>query len=61
MLTYDIYIEFLHTHTQKKKTSEKKFDVNTRYPRRAQWDFRGALDESLFLYLDLDMNKNLKN
>ena len=56
-----IYTLNFYTHTQKKKTSEKKFDVNTRYPRRAQWDFRGALEESLFVYLDLDMNKNLKN
>ena len=45
----------------KKKTSQKKFDVNSRYPRRARWDFRGVLDDSLFLYLEFDMNKYLKN
>ena len=44
-----------------KKTSEKTFDVNTRYPRRARWDFRGVLDDGLFLYLEFDMNKRLKN
>ena len=44
-----------------KKTSEKKFDANTRYPRRARWDFRGVLDDSLFLYLEFGMNKYLKN
>ena len=43
------------------KTSQKKFDVNTRVPRRARWDFRGVLDDSLFLYFSFDMNKYLKN
>ena len=45
----------------KKKTSEKNFDVNTRVPRRARWDFRCVLDDSLFLYLEFDLNKYLKN
>ena len=31
---------------KKKKPSEKKFDVNTRYPRRARLDFRGVLNDS---------------
>ena len=53
----DIHIGFY----TKKKTSEKKFDVNTRYPTRARWNFRGLLDDSLFLYLEFDMNKRLKN
>ena len=44
-----------------KKTSRKKFDVNTTVPRRARWDFRGVFDDSLFLYLEFDMNKYLKN
>ena len=37
-----------------KKKNPKKFHVNTRVPRRARWD-------SLFLYLEFDMNKYLKN
>ena len=41
------------------KYREKKIDVNTRYPRLARRDFRGVLDESLFLYLEFDMD--LKN
>ena len=41
-----IYIEL--EKKNKKKTSKKKFDVSTRDRRRAQWDFRGVLDESLF-------------
>ena len=45
----------------KKKTSEKNFDVNTRVPRRARWDFRCVLDDSLFLYLEFDLSKYLKN
>ena len=45
----------------KKKTSQKKFDVNARYPRGAWWDFRGVLDDSLFLYLEFNMNKYWKN
>ena len=45
----------------KKKPQEKKFDVNTRYPRRARRDFRGLLGEILFLYLEFDMNNYLKN
>ena len=45
----------------KKKTSEKKFDVNTTYPRRTRWDFQGVLDETLFLHLEFDINKYLKN
>ena len=51
----------LNFYKKGKKTSQKKFDVNTRDPRRARWDFRDVLDESLFLYLDFDMNKYLKN
>ena len=44
------------------KKQEKKFDVNTRVPRRARWDFRGVVDDSLFfIYLKFDMNKYLKN
>ena len=31
---------------KKKKPSQKKFDVNTRYPRRARLDFRGVLNDS---------------
>ena len=63
---HDIYLlagQCWHTHwfLYKKKTSEKKFDVNTRYPTRARWNFRGLLDDSLFLYLEFDMNKRLKN
>ena len=45
----------------KKNRKQKKFDVNTRDPRRARWDFQGVLDDSIFLYLDFDMNKYLKN
>ena len=64
---HDIYLpaghcwHMIHTlnfYTKKQKQekpSEKKFDVNTRYLRRARWDFRGVLDDSLFLYLELDM------
>ena len=47
MLAYDTYTDFLY---KKKKTSEKKFDVNIRYPRRARWDFRGVLNEFIFLF-----------
>ena len=32
-----------------------------RYPRRARRDFRGVLDESLFLYMKFKMNKYLRN
>ena len=32
---------------KKKKPSEKKIDVNTRYPRRARRDFRGVLNDSI--------------
>ena len=46
---------------KKKEKKQKKFDVNTRDPRRARWDFQGVLDDSIFLYLDFDMNKYLKN
>ena len=51
----------LNFYKKGKKTSQKKFDVNTRDPRRARWDFQGVLDDSIFLYLDFDMNKYLKN
>ena len=44
----------------KKNRKQKKFDVNTRDPRRARWDFQGVLDDSLFLYLEFDINKYLK-
>ena len=45
-----------------KKKQEKKFDVNTRVPRRARWDFRGVLNDSLFfIYLKFVINKYLKN
>ena len=54
-------IWYIHWTFNKKKTSQKKFDVNSRYPRRARWDFRGVLDHSLSLYLEFDMNKYLKN
>ena len=46
---------------RRRKTSEKKFDVNTRYPRRARWDHQGVLDENSFLYLEFDMNNYLKS
>ena len=55
VLTSDISIEFLC------KKKQKKFDVNTRVPRRARWDFWGVVDDTLFLYLEFDMNKYLKN
>ena len=48
ILTYDIYIYIELEKKNKKKTSKKKFDVSTRDRRRAQWDFWGVLDESLF-------------
>ena len=54
-------IHTLNFYKKGKKTSQKKFDVNTRDPRRARWDFQGVLDDSIFLYLDFDMNKYLKN
>ena len=54
-------IWYIHWIFIQKKTSEKKLDVNARYPRRARWDFRGVLDDKLFLYLESDMNKHLKN
>ena len=57
VLTYDTYIEFLF----KKKEAKRKFDVDTRYPRRARRNFPGTLDESLFLYLEFDKNKYLWN
>ena len=34
------------TKKKRRKTSEKKFDVNTRYPRRARWDY--VLDEYIW-------------
>ena len=46
---------------KKKEKKQKKFDVNTRDPRRAGWNFQGVLDDSLFLYLEFDMNKYLEN
>ena len=52
---------FIQKKQKQEKPSEKKFDVNTRYLRRARWDFRGVLDDSLFLYLEFDINKYLKN
>ena len=58
VLTYDTYIEFLF---KKKKEAKRKFDVNTRYPRRARRDFPGTLDESLFIYLEFHKNKYLWN
>ena len=48
--------------TKKTKTQcQKKFDVNTTFPRRVRWDFQGVLDDRLFLYLEFDMNKYSKN
>ena len=35
--------------------------MSTLDPRRARWDFWGVLDDTLFLYLEFDMNKYLKN
>ena len=60
------YIHWIFTYKKNQnnnnKKQEKKFDVNTRVPRRARWDFRGVLDDSLFFtYLKFDMNKYLKN
>ena len=52
-------VDIRYIHLKKKKP--KKFLVNTRVPRRGRWDFRGALNDSLFLYLEFDMNKYLKN
>ena len=52
---------FIQKKQKQEKPSEKKFYVNTRYLRRARWDFRGVLEDSLFLYLEFDMNKYLKN
>ena len=43
-----------------KKKSQKKFAVNNRDPRRARWDFRDLLDDSLLLYLKFGMNTYLK-
>ena len=45
------------------------FDINTvilfrtlcEFPRRARREFEGMLNESLFLYLEFDMNKYLQN
>ena len=45
------------------------FDINTvilfgtlcEFPRRARREFEGMLNESLFLYLEFDMNKYLRN
>ena len=59
MIYIYIYIHWIRKKT--KKTSKKKFDVNTRDPRPAQWDFRGVPDESLFFYLEFDMNSYLNN
>ena len=42
------------------KKSQKKFAVNNRDPRRARWDFRDLLDDSLLLYLKFGMNTYLK-
>ena len=58
MLTYDISIELLLK--KNNKQTQKKSGVNTRVPRPARWDFRGLLDDSLFLSLEFDMNKYLK-
>ena len=42
----DVYIEFFV-----KKKQEKKFDVNTRVPRRARWDFRGVLNDYYYDFI----------
>ena len=49
VLTYDIYT-FNFYKKKKKKTREKKCDVNTRYPRRARWDFRVVLDDYFYIW-----------
>ena len=33
-----------------KKTIQKKFDVSTRVPRRARWDFRGVLEDNFYIW-----------
>ena len=60
------YIHWIFTYKKNQnnnnKKQEKKFDVNTRVPRRARWDFRGVLNDSLFfIYLKFVINKYLKN
>ena len=51
----------LNFFSKKKEKEQKKSGVNTRDPRRARWNFQGVLHDSLFLYLEFDMNKYLKN
>ena len=45
-----ICIHSIFTKKKKKKTREKKCDVNTRYPRRARWDFRVVLDDYFYIW-----------
>ena len=57
---YDIYIAYFIV-TQKKTKKNRNLMSTLRYPRRARRDFRGVLDESLFLYMKFKMNKYLRN
>ena len=41
-------LNFFIKKKKKKNKKQKKFDVNSRDPRRAQWDLRGMPSDSLF-------------
>ena len=49
-----------YSHVKIKKKNRNLMST-LRYPRRARRDFRGVLDESLFLYMKFKMNKYLRN
>ena len=49
----------IYTLIYSKKQKQKQKEVKRNL--MSTLDFRGVLDESLFLYLDFDMNKYLKN
>ena len=59
MLTYDIFIEFLLKKKQKNKNKNKTKQAKANLMSKVE--FRDVLDDSLFSYLEFDMNKYLKN
>ena len=54
------YIHWIFVNTQKSK-KQKQREKQVKRNLMSTLDFGGVLDESLFLYLDFDMNKYLKN
>ena len=60
VLTYDIFIEFL-LKKKKQKNKNKNKTKQAKANLMSTVEFRDVLDDSLFSYLEFDMNKYLKN